>query len=482
MARRPSGRLAEDRWHRRGRRRSETRPAPLLRRRLQLLRHLVGVRRAVALHVDRRAGRGRRAARRRRSSAARRPRRGSRGSPARSPPARRGRPGPPRRGSPSSAAPPRRLRRAPARPARPPCRPAPPLSLGRRLRRLRRRLAGVVAGRQSERGQAGHQHRSGPHRKLLGSRRQFATRRGVPPGRQRARLASSFAPPWRGALRMAGTWDFWVDRGGTFTDVVARDPDGRLHAAKLLSENPGGLSRRGGRGDPPPARRAARRADPAGTDRRGEDGHDGRHQRAAGAAGRADRAPHHPRLSRRAPHRLPGAARHLCQAHRAAGAALFPRRGDLRARARRRHGRGGARRGGGAPRPRRASPADGYRSLAIVFMHAWKYPAHEAPVARIAREHGLPAGLRQPRGLAAGEAGRPRRHDGGRRLSHARSSRRYVDQVAADLGAAAATRSPPCGEGQPRSGWARGAEPRSCGATPPASPSPQGGGGTTAPA
>ena len=33
-------------------------------------------------------------------------------------------------------------------------------------------------------------------------------------------------------------WDFWIDRGGTFTDIVARDPDGRLHRAKLLSENP----------------------------------------------------------------------------------------------------------------------------------------------------------------------------------------------------------------------------------------------------
>jgi 5-oxoprolinase (ATP-hydrolysing) len=33
-------------------------------------------------------------------------------------------------------------------------------------------------------------------------------------------------------------WDFWIDRGGTFTDVVARAPDGRLHARKLLSENP----------------------------------------------------------------------------------------------------------------------------------------------------------------------------------------------------------------------------------------------------
>ena len=34
-------------------------------------------------------------------------------------------------------------------------------------------------------------------------------------------------------------WDFWIDRGGTFTDVVARDPAGQLHATKLLSENPG---------------------------------------------------------------------------------------------------------------------------------------------------------------------------------------------------------------------------------------------------
>ncbi|MEU6427079.1 hydantoinase B/oxoprolinase family protein [Microbispora sp. NPDC046973] len=33
-------------------------------------------------------------------------------------------------------------------------------------------------------------------------------------------------------------WQFWVDRGGTFTDVVARCPDGRLVTRKLLSENP----------------------------------------------------------------------------------------------------------------------------------------------------------------------------------------------------------------------------------------------------
>ncbi len=34
-------------------------------------------------------------------------------------------------------------------------------------------------------------------------------------------------------------WQFWIDRGGTFTDIVARTPDGALLTHKLLSENPG---------------------------------------------------------------------------------------------------------------------------------------------------------------------------------------------------------------------------------------------------
>ncbi|OMH30318.1 hydantoinase B/oxoprolinase family protein [Motiliproteus sp. MSK22-1] len=33
-------------------------------------------------------------------------------------------------------------------------------------------------------------------------------------------------------------WQFWIDRGGTFTDVVARKPNGELVSHKLLSENP----------------------------------------------------------------------------------------------------------------------------------------------------------------------------------------------------------------------------------------------------
>ena len=36
----------------------------------------------------------------------------------------------------------------------------------------------------------------------------------------------------------SGKWDFWIDRGGTFTDVIGSDPDGAIHARKLLSENP----------------------------------------------------------------------------------------------------------------------------------------------------------------------------------------------------------------------------------------------------
>ena len=33
-------------------------------------------------------------------------------------------------------------------------------------------------------------------------------------------------------------WQFWIDRGGTFTDVVAKDPQGHYHTHKLLSEAP----------------------------------------------------------------------------------------------------------------------------------------------------------------------------------------------------------------------------------------------------
>ena len=46
--------------------------------------------------------------------------------------------------------------------------------------------------------------------------------------------------PWESNAgdSMTQAWEFWVDRGGTFTDIVARAPDGTLSTRKLLSENP----------------------------------------------------------------------------------------------------------------------------------------------------------------------------------------------------------------------------------------------------
>src|SRR5688500_7255455 len=38
--------------------------------------------------------------------------------------------------------------------------------------------------------------------------------------------------------RNTDRWQFWIDRGGTFTDVVGKRPDGTLVTHKLLSENP----------------------------------------------------------------------------------------------------------------------------------------------------------------------------------------------------------------------------------------------------
>ena len=52
--------------------------------------------------------------------------------------------------------------------------------------------------------------------------------------------ANSSKPKTRaGSAHKPTAWDFWIDRGGTFTDIVGRDPQGNLHARKLLSENPG---------------------------------------------------------------------------------------------------------------------------------------------------------------------------------------------------------------------------------------------------
>src|SRR5262249_30095650 len=52
-------------------------------------------------------------------------------------------------------------------------------------------------------------------------------------------LGYSSRPCWNsGGSGMTGKWDFWIDRGGTFTDIIGRNPEGGLHPRKLLSENP----------------------------------------------------------------------------------------------------------------------------------------------------------------------------------------------------------------------------------------------------
>ena len=53
---------------------------------------------------------------------------------------------------------------------------------------------------------------------------------------------------WTAAEAVSRGWEVWIDRGGTFTDVVARRPDGTLSTQKLLSEGPRPLPRRRRRG------------------------------------------------------------------------------------------------------------------------------------------------------------------------------------------------------------------------------------------
>src|SRR5256885_5241615 len=51
---------------------------------------------------------------------------------------------------------------------------------------------------------------------------------------------SSRRPP-----AQAAGWQFWVDRGGTFTDVIGLSPAGELHVRKVPSASAGGAA-----GDP----------------------------------------------------------------------------------------------------------------------------------------------------------------------------------------------------------------------------------------
>ncbi|WP_103535542.1 hydantoinase B/oxoprolinase family protein [Streptomyces sp. SM11] len=187
---------------------------------------------------------------------------------------------------------------------------------------------------------------------------------------------------------MAGRWEFWIDRGGTFTDVVGRRPDGRLITRKLLSHDPGryddaavagirlllGLDP----GEPVPADRVAavRMGTTVATnallERRGEptvllitEGF-----RDALRIAYQNR----PRLF----------DRHIVLPEAVHERVIeVPERVDA-------HGR--------TVRPLeldpvreelRAAHADGLRSAAVVLMHGYRHPAHERAVAEAAREAGF---------------------------------------------------------------------------------------------
>jgi 5-oxoprolinase (ATP-hydrolysing) len=184
-------------------------------------------------------------------------------------------------------------------------------------------------------------------------------------------------------------WEFWIDRGGTFTDVVARRPDGSLATHKLLSDNPeayhdaaiAGIRHLLGLqpGAPIPGERieAVKMGTTVATnallERKGE--------RTVLAITRGFRDAlriayqNRPRIFDRhivLPELLYSSVVEIDERIGAHGEVLQPL------------DEGGARAG------LQAAYDAGYRSAAIVLMHGYRYTGHEARVAAIAREIGFP--------------------------------------------------------------------------------------------
>jgi 5-oxoprolinase (ATP-hydrolysing) len=185
----------------------------------------------------------------------------------------------------------------------------------------------------------------------------------------------------------AGAWDFWIDRGGTFTDVIGRDPRGRLYPMKLLSESPAytdaaveairrllGLA--SGEAIPAGAIHAVKMGTTVATnallERRGERTLlvTTRGFRDALEIGYQAR----PRIFERniiKPEQLYSGVIEVDERVRADGAVeVAPDPGRVRA-------------------ALADARAQGYDAVAIVFMHAYRYPAHEQLVGKIARELGF---------------------------------------------------------------------------------------------
>ncbi|KIG14118.1 5-oxoprolinase [Enhygromyxa salina] len=183
-------------------------------------------------------------------------------------------------------------------------------------------------------------------------------------------------------------WEFWIDRGGTFTDVVARDPSGSLRTHKLLSEHPEqyadaalegirvllGLER--GQALPAELIRAVKMGTTVATNALLE--RQGARTLLAINAGFRDALrigyQHRPRLFDRQivlPSMLYEQIAEIDARVDAHGLVLQPLDpAQIRA----------------ALAPARAL---GIEAIAIVLMHGWRFPAHEQAVAKIARELGF---------------------------------------------------------------------------------------------
>ncbi|MGE0845480.1 MAG: hydantoinase B/oxoprolinase family protein [Flavobacteriaceae bacterium] len=187
---------------------------------------------------------------------------------------------------------------------------------------------------------------------------------------------------------MAGKWHFWIDRGGTFTDIVARDPDGAIRAHKLLSENPGAYDDAAVQG----IRDLMRVAD-------GERVPSGR----IAAVKMGTTVATNALLERKGDRTLLLITRGFRDALKIGYQArpdifakniikpemLYERVVEVDER---------VRDDGAVELPLDPASAregmqraydDGIRAVAIVFMHAWRHPAHEAAIAKIAREIGF---------------------------------------------------------------------------------------------
>ena len=186
--------------------------------------------------------------------------------------------------------------------------------------------------------------------------------------------------------------------------------------AKLLSENPGAYADAACQGIRDLLGLAPGAADPAGRHRRGEDGHHRRDQRPPGAQGRAHGARHHARLPRRARRSATRRARGSSPGASSSPSSSMPTVVEVDERVLADGTVETPLDEAGRAASLRALQAEGYRCRRHRLMHAYRYPAHEVAAAAARPRHGLPAGLGQPRGLAPHQAGRARRHHGGRRL------------------------------------------------------------------